>query len=376
MFRSVMFALSLAIPLALPSAAYGQDSDAIAQLEAQLPGKLVNDPTRIDWESYGSDLEAGSIVDESIPGGGAARRFDIKSASEQIYAAGTNIPLTKRVRRGDEITIGFWARTIEARTDDGKGVLRVRFQQDAEPYPGFGETTLEIGNDWEWYEVTTTAEQGLRPKDGIVALQFGRTRQLLEIGQAIVVKGATSIADASAAAPAPAKQALAMPDVEQPLPAPLQATGYLINLPSKRNWGMGGMVGTFEPREEPQIWLENATRFTTERASENASDLYAHIPIESAISEGDELLIAIAARTESASTEDGAAIVGIRVQNKADREISFANNRFKVGPKWQLIRIKTRAPQAYEAGQAQVALHFAGVEQSVDIGPVYVIKTN
>lgn len=181
-----------------PQAAWAQhDGDtraALEALDAQLPGDLVNDPSRIDWQSYGADLEASSVVDDSIPGGGAARRFAINRADEFIYAAGTNIPLTESVDRGDTVTVGFYARTVEADTDDGNGVVRVRFQRNIEPYPGFGEETLSIGKDWQWYEVTANVEQKLRSDDGIVALQFGRTRQVIEIGQAIVVSGADSIA--------------------------------------------------------------------------------------------------------------------------------------------------------------------------------------
>ena len=131
------------------TSAAAQDSDALEELDRQLPGELVNDPSRIDWQSYGADLAASAVVDESIPGGGAARRFEIKRAAEFIYTAGTNIPLTKSVATGDTVTVGFYARTISADTDDGKGVLRVRFQRNVEPYPGFGEETLSIGTEWE-----------------------------------------------------------------------------------------------------------------------------------------------------------------------------------------------------------------------------------
>ncbi|WP_160779758.1 hypothetical protein [Parerythrobacter jejuensis] len=163
-------------------------------LDEALPGDLVNDPSRIDWESYGRDFSSEVIVDETIPGGGAARRFNVNAPTEFIYTAGTSIPLIRKIKRGEQITIGFYARTISARSDSGKGILRVRFQQNAEPFPGFGEETLEIGTSWNWYEVTAEAERALRRKDGIVAIQFGRTKQVLEIGQVIVVKGASSIA--------------------------------------------------------------------------------------------------------------------------------------------------------------------------------------
>ena len=117
------FGLALAA-ISLPQAVLAQSSkQALEQLDAQLPGDLVNDPSRLDWESYGADLERQSMVDASIPGGGAAIRFEIRRADEFIYAAGTNVPLIKSVGRGDDVTIGFYARTIEAQTDDGNGVF-------------------------------------------------------------------------------------------------------------------------------------------------------------------------------------------------------------------------------------------------------------
>ncbi len=83
----------------------------------------------------------------------------------------------------------------------------------------------------------------------------------------------------------------------------------------------------------------------------------------------------MAARTESASTPDGKAVVGIRVQDSVPPYAGFADNLFKVGPNWQLIRIQTTATQTLPAGQGLIALHFAEAPQVVDIGPVYVFKT-
>ncbi|HAU21680.1 MAG TPA: hypothetical protein DCS24_03635 [Erythrobacter sp.] len=354
----------------VPHAAFAQSSAAaLEELDAQLPGDLVNDPSRLDWESYGADLERSPVVDPAIPGGGVAIRFRIKRADEFIYAAGTNIPLIKNVGPGDDVTIGFYARTIEAATDDGNGVLRVRFQRNAEPFPGFGETTLSIGKEWDWYEVTARAEQKLRTKDGIVALQFGRTQQVIEIGQAIIVKDANAIAGE-------AKIASITPQVDPIIPESLLGVGRLVNDPTTRYWQVAGDGGTWEDREEPRIWLRRMTRFSSAAANSSPDKLYATIPVRDAIAEGDELLIAIAARAESAATEDGRAVVGIMVQDKYKRFDSFARNRFTLGEKWQLIKLSTRSPRAYEAGTAEIMLLFSWAEQQVDIGPLYVLKTN
>ena len=363
-------ALAAAGLVLAPHAASGQDSAALEALDAQLPGDLVNDPSRIDWQSYGAELDASSVVDPSIPGGGAARRFAIKRANEFIYTAGTNVPLIKSVDRGDTITIGFYARTIESDEPDGNGVLRVRFQRNVEPYPGFGEETLSIGKDWQWYEVTATAEQRLRSDDGIVAIQFGRTRQVIEIGQAIVVSGADSIA-----AQGPVQVAAAtfqVPELE--MPEGLEGTGTLINDPGQNFWKFGGSAGSYANRDEPAIWMMRATRFSVAEEGTGLTDLAATVPINQAIAEGDNLVIAIAARTISSSGEDGKAVAATRIQGTLPPFESFAANRFRVGDQWQLIRIETRAPRAYGAGGAELQVYFGGTVQEVDLGPVYVFK--
>ena len=339
----------------------------LQRLDAELPGDLINDPSRLDWSGYGSDYQSEGVQDAAIPGGGAARRFTIEKKGAEPYAVATNVPLLADIDRGEVVTVGFYARTLSAETPDGQGVIGVRFQQNAAPYAGFGDTTVSIGPEWKWHEVSAAADRRIRKSEAIVAFQFAGAKQTLEIGQTIVIKGAPSIVSAPTAAVAAAPEPL--------LPEPLQGVGQLINRPQDRGWGHSGAGGTWAAREEPKIWLGQATRFTTTAVGANPWDLGTAIPIAGAIAAGDKLLIAIAALTESATTPDGKALVGMRIQHREPPYDGFAENRFTVGPNWQLIRVKTTATRSFTAGEAQLALHFANAAQAVDIGPVYVFKT-
>lgn len=165
--------------------------DALVPIDDMLTGGLLNDPTDLNWDHYGLGREL--IQDQSYPGGGAALRIFMGPANE-VYAGGINIPLLGRVRARDQITIGFFARTISSGAEDGKGRVRVRFQSNLPPYGGFGDEVVEIGTDWNFYEVTSPADRAIA-RDGIVALQFGLEEQVVEIGQAIVVSGTTSVLD-------------------------------------------------------------------------------------------------------------------------------------------------------------------------------------
>ncbi|RGP41215.1 hypothetical protein BPTFM16_01511 [Altererythrobacter insulae] len=382
MWKSVFAVAALAVAGAVSPPVLATQN-ALEQLDAQLPGELVNDPTRLDWESYG-EIERSVNLDETIPGGGAAIQFTVKRANEFIYTAGTNVPLTKSVPRGGTITIGFYARAISAETSDGKGVLRVRFQQNAAPYPGFGEQTLAIGNEWEWYEVTAEAEQALRVKDGIVALQFGRTRQVLEIGQTIVVSDSERIASEQtenrlqpAAMERPKPSPTPVPIVrEEPLiPEPLEGAGELLNDPRGGDWRIVGDIASALERDEPAIWLNRATRFTVATPSDDPDALSLAIPLNEPIKAGENLLIAVAGRTEQAITNDRRARVDAKIDDLEPGRGNFAQAIFPLGEDWQLIRLRARSPRAYEPSGAELVLSFAGAAQIVDIGPVYVFRT-
>ncbi|WP_340588727.1 hypothetical protein [Erythrobacter alti] len=201
MLKILAISAALAISLAGPVAA--QDDDApeprntrglpghLHAIDDMLRGGLLNDPTDLNWEHYG--LGRDLVVDESYPGGGAALRIAMGPATE-VYAGGVNIPLLARVNRGEQLTIGFFARTIESSASNGNGRVSVRFQINEPPYAGYGDTVLEIGREWGFYEVTSEAERPIR-RNGIVALQFGLQEQVVEIGQAIVVTGTRSVFD-------------------------------------------------------------------------------------------------------------------------------------------------------------------------------------
>lgn len=360
-------AAALALGAAIgPDTALAQAlSPELQKLDAELPGDLINDPTRVDWPGYGRDYESKGIQDASIPGGGAARRFTITSKGPEIYSIAANVPLLAEIRRGEVATLGFWARTISAETADGNGVIGVRFQQNAAPYGGFGDKVVQIGREWKWYEVSAVADKPIKRSEAILAFQLAGAKQTLEIGQTIVVKGAPAIVTAAVAKAAP----------EPELPPQLVGLGQLLNRPAERNWGNSGAGGSWAARAEKAIWLGQATRYTTTAVGANPWELGTAIPIAEAIAAGDKLVIAIAARTETAATPDGKAVVGIRVQDSKPPYEGFAENKFTVGPNWQLIRIRTTATRSFAPGTAQLALHFAGAVQAVDIGPVYVLKT-
>src|SRR5688572_30203905 len=195
MTKLAWMAIAGAALAASPQAAFAQaDAAALAQLDADTPGTLINDPTRLDWERQGENVNVKTLTDAAIPGGGAANRYTVTSAGPNPYSIQAIVPITQAIKKGDTVTIGFWARTEAAQSDDGKARLGVRIQLNQDPWPGFADTALSLGSEWDWHEVTGTANVDIPRDSGILAFHLATERQTVDIGQTIVVKGASAIA--------------------------------------------------------------------------------------------------------------------------------------------------------------------------------------
>jgi len=361
--------------LVLASGAPAQDlSPELKAFAAKLPGTLMDDPTRLDWKTQGTGFKSRGVTDAAIPGGGAAIHFEIPKADPKPYSIQAFVPLLSKIAKGDTMTVGFYARALSADTPDGKGTINVRFQQNSDPWPGFGDATVKLGSAWEWHEVSAVANINVAKENAVVALQLAGAKQTIEIGQTIVIKGAASILGAANAAPAE-DTTLAVLAKSVELPPQLQGAGRLIDRPDVRNW-TNSPAGASADRDDKTIWLGKATRYTAAAKGQNRWDIGAAIPLQDGIAEGDKLIIAFAVKTVSAGTADGKALVGVRVQSSDPPYDGFADHLVAVGPNWQLIRLETVATKAIPAGKAQVALQFAETPQVVDIGPVYVLKAN
>lgn len=360
--------------LALAAPTLAQLPPELAAFDEQVPGDLINDPTRIDWASYGENYETDGRQAADIPGGGAARVFDIKAKGAFPYTVAANVPLLAEIRSGDQVTVGFYARVVSTERSDGKGIVGVRFQENAAPYGGFGDTNVLVGKDWEWHEVSARADKRIRKADAIVALQLAGARQQIEIGQTIVVKGSPTIVTKAAVAAAPAPSLKDPKTIE--MPDALRSAGQLVNDPVSRAWAHGGAGGSWQALDVPEIWLQKATRFTTPAAGENRWDLTTALPILPEVKEGDTFMVAVVARTISAQTDDGKGLVYGRIQGTMPPYEGFGDKAFKIGDRWQLVNLPFTATRGFGPGEATVTLHFAAAAQSIEVGPVYIFKTN
>jgi hypothetical protein len=367
--------IALALPILIAGLVSGQaraqqtgaqqPTPELQALDDALPGTLINDPSRMDWDVFGPGQSHKPVKGADIPGGGAALQVTVPKAGQTLYEIGSNAPITAAILPGQQIVVAFYARTIKAATPDGKGIIGVRFQQNAAPYPGFGDTTLAIGPTWDLYEVRATANKGIAKGLAVVGFQLSGAKQTIEIGQAIVVEGAASIKSRATTISAPA-----------PIMLPqLQGKGKLINDPASQAWAFYGTGGTPKPVSAKGMPGGSALQFTVQAAAAKAYESGANVPIGEAVAQGDVLTVAFLARTLSAATPDGIGKITVRVQqNKAPDYPGFGENTMAVGPNWKLYQMRTQAKIDVPKGQGAIALQLAGAKQSLEIGPVYVLN--
>jgi hypothetical protein len=364
------FAIFLIIGSAAVTPAVAQQPNAQLQaLDDALPGTLINDPSKLDWPIFGPGVTSKVVKSPDIPGGGGAIQITSPKVAAHIYDIGANAPITAAVKSGQRIVIAFYARTVSAETPSGKGKLGLRVQQNAAPYPGFGDTVLDIGTDWQLYEVRATSNIDIAKGLAVVNFQFSGAKQSIQIGQTIIVEGADSIKTVS-------KTAAAIPTGPLPLMLPqLEGKGKLINDPAvQKNWAFYG--SGLSQKEVPAKTLPTGSAIAVNvgTVGKNVYDAGASIPFDEAVVEGDVLTVAFMARTLSADTENGAGKVALRVQRNVPPYPGFGDNTLAIGPNWKLYQLRTQARQDIPKGEGAVSLQLAGARQELEFGPLYVFN--
>jgi hypothetical protein len=359
----IAVAIAAAFMLLSTNVAAKQPTADLQALDDALPGNLINDPSRLDWAVFGPGASSKAIKGTPSPGGAALQITSPRKAAT-LYEIGTNAPITADIKPGQRITVAFYARTVNAESGDQQGVLGVRFQQNSAPYPGFGDTKLAIGADWRLYEVTAVADRAISKDQAVVAFQLSGAKQTIEIGQTIVIEGASSIIVKGGTTRIPS-----------PIMLPqLEGKGTLINDPATINWVHYGGTATNKTVPAKGMPGDSALQFAIAAAGANAFDSGTNVPIDGAIAEGDVLLVAVLARTISAQTSDGLGKLGVRVQLNEAPYPGFGQQMLAVGPNWKLFQIRTRANISIGPGKAVVALHLSGAKQVIEIGRVYVLS--
>jgi type II secretory pathway pseudopilin PulG len=195
MFKRALFSLSAAALISLtasPFAAAGDTEEdaaiaaAIAALDAQLPGKLINNPYDIKWRTDGSDRKASVVKSEGAPGG-MAYRVTVKKTKKNPWDTATRIPMMQDINKDDVILFSFWARAAKPPKGKETGDIGVNIQRNIEPYDSVLEDRIALGTDWKLYNVAGTAARKFSQDKTQINFNLARAKQTVEFGQFYVM---------------------------------------------------------------------------------------------------------------------------------------------------------------------------------------------
>ena len=188
MFKKMLLSLATAalFGTAVTPAAHADDEAAIQQalaaLEASLPGDLINNPYKIKWRTDGSDKKDAIVKSEGAPGG-TAYQVRVKKTKRNPWDTAIHIPMTESIEKNDVILLSYWARAVKPQKGRDKGDISVNIQRNIEPYDSVFEERVALGTEWKLYHATGKAKRDYAADKTQLNFNLARAKQTLEFGQ-------------------------------------------------------------------------------------------------------------------------------------------------------------------------------------------------
>ena len=190
MFKNTLISLSAAVVLGLSSAGLAQANDpadaamqqALAALDATLPGKLINNPYDIQWSTDGSDKKEAIVKSEGVPGG-MAYSVRVKKAKRKPWETATRFTMTEDIAKDDVILISYWARAAKPQKGRDTGDILVALQRNIEPYDSIVEERVDLGTEWKLRYAAGTAKRDYVAEKTNLNFNLAYAKQTIEFGQ-------------------------------------------------------------------------------------------------------------------------------------------------------------------------------------------------
>ncbi|QDX25357.1 hypothetical protein FPZ54_04495 [Sphingomonas suaedae] len=147
----------------------------------------------------------------------------------------------------------------------------------------------------------------------------------------------------------------------------------ILNEPSA-NWTVYGPGQTHKGRKDPAVQGGGAMRVAITAKPANPWDIGASSPIKGAIAKGDRLVLAFWARLADGGADGRTTIAGA-IQQASPPYAAIVSGSVELTGDWTLVHIKGIAASGHAAGTANVALTLGGAAHTIDLGPVFVLKS-
>ena len=128
-------------------------------------------------------------------------------------------------------------------------------------------------------------------------------------------------------------------------------------------------------RDDPGVQGGKALRIQVRRKGANPWDVVAESSVIQPVNAGDSLLFAFWARLEKGA--DGATTTTLPyngVQLSSEPYTALFTSPVEIGSEWKLQEVRGKADKDYASGTLKATIHLATAEQTVDLGPLFVVN--
>jgi len=158
---------------------------AVAPATAQSSDmEMMHNPNAIKWEHRGNDKKM-SVVEADNPSGQAISAR-IKKRKDNPWDTALWFELDDGVKKGDKVSISFWARTAKAPKSQENAEIVVFVGRDVEPYDYVISEDVLLESEWKLYTLEAVSD-GYFPDGKMKAeYQLAKHKQTVEFGPVFV----------------------------------------------------------------------------------------------------------------------------------------------------------------------------------------------
>ena len=200
-----IFALLAASAVGFAFAATAQASDeemeaALAQLEAALPGELLNNPYTTKWSTEGNRIKGKIVRADGVPSG-AAFEVSVRERYPEVWQARVTVPVEKDIKAGDDIEVAIWLRADTPIKSLETGNLDLQIVRTREPYDNVFSENVRPTGEWQLLTARGIASADFDAKDTVFGMNIGYGKQTLQFSTVYMLRH-SSAAEREAAQPA------------------------------------------------------------------------------------------------------------------------------------------------------------------------------
>ncbi|MES1192230.1 MAG: hypothetical protein ABUS47_14260 [Steroidobacter sp.] len=155
-----------------------------ASADDNIADKAINQPRISGIMVYGSAQTNNEVKDKAVLGE-KAKRIEAKGTGNPWDAA-AQTTTTGKILTGDPIVCVAFLKAVKT-ANNAPAKVTLRFQESAAPYTEIKQDTIDIGTDWNQYQISVTANKDYGAGDTAFVVQLNYGAQTVDVGPMFIL---------------------------------------------------------------------------------------------------------------------------------------------------------------------------------------------